>query len=144
MSKKVLYATDFSSASAHTFDEALKISTLIGADLVIAHVLHFPPMVGSAFIPNAEENEAAMRDWCRHRLDQMAANARTAGAKSEALLREGTVVHSGILAIAEEIGAVLIVMGTHGHTGLSKMVLGSVAARLLTEADCPVVSVRAR
>ena len=144
MAKKILYATDFSSASAHTFDEALKIAKLTGADLVIAHVLHFPPMVGSAFIPNAEETEAAMRDWCKHRLDQLAANARTAGTDAETVLREGAVVHAGILAIAEEIGAALIVVGTHGHTGLSKLVLGSVAARVITEAECPVVSVRAR
>ena len=144
MSKKILYATDFSSASAHTFGEALKIAKLTGADLVVAHVLHFPPMVGSAFLPNAEENEAAMRDWCRHRLDQLAANARTAGTNAETILKEGPIVHAGILAIADETGAGLIVVGTHGRTGLSKMVLGSVAARVITEADCPVVTVRSR
>jgi nucleotide-binding universal stress UspA family protein len=144
MPKKILYATDFSSASARTFEEALKIAKLTGTGLVVAHVLHFPPMVGSAFIPNAEETEAAMRDWCRHRLDQLAANARTAGVEAETVLKEGAVVHAGILAIAEEIGAALIVVGTHGTTGLSKMVLGSVAARVITEAECPVVTIRSR
>jgi nucleotide-binding universal stress UspA family protein len=144
MSKKILYATDFSGNSAHTFEEALKLARLTGADLVIAHVLHFPPMVGSAFLPNGEENEAAMRKWCTHRLDQLAANARTAGISAEAVLREGAVVHAGILAIADELGALMIVLGTHGHTGLSNLVIGSVAARVITEAICPVVTVRSK
>ncbi len=144
MSKKILYVTDFSQSSAHTFDEAVKLAKLTGSDLVIAHVLHFPPMVGSAFLPNVEETETAMKEWCTHRLDQLAANARTAGLTAEAVLREGPVVHAGILAIAEEVGASMIVLGTHGHTGFSNRVIGSVAARVLTEAICPVVTVRSQ
>ena len=144
MPRKILYATDFSQNSAHTFDEALKLAKLTGCGLVIAHVLHFPPMVGSAFLPNAEETQAAMRQWCTHRLDQLAANARTAGSEAETALKEGPVVHTGLLQIAEDVDAAMIVMGTHGHTGFSKLVLGSVAARVITEAPCPVVTVRSR
>jgi nucleotide-binding universal stress UspA family protein len=144
MPNPILYATDFSDISVNAFEEALKLCKLTGADLVVAHVLHFPPMVGSAFVPNAEETEDAMRRWCTHRLDELAAKAVAAGVKAETALREGAHAHAGIAKLAEEKKATMIVLGTHGRTGLSKLVIGSVAARVITEAPCPVLTVRSR
>jgi nucleotide-binding universal stress UspA family protein len=143
MANRILFATDFSEISSNAFDEAIKLSKMLGAELVIANVLHYPPIL-SDLRAQAEEVETAMKQWCTHRLDQLAANARSAGIKAETVLREGAVVHSGILAIAEEFGTIMIVLGTHGRTGLSKLVIGSVAARVITEATCPVVTVRSK
>ena len=144
MPNPILLATDFSDISVNAFDEALKLCKLTGASLVISHVLHFPPMVGSAFVPNAEETEDAMRRWCTHRLDELAAKAVSAGVKAETVLREGAHAHAGITKLAEEKKAAMIVLGTHGRTGLSKLVIGSVASRVITEAPCPVLTVRSR
>lgn len=55
---------------------------------------------------------------------------------------EGSVVYKGILGAAESIGADLIVMGSHGRKGLEKLVLGSVAAQVLSNAHLPVLIVR--
>jgi nucleotide-binding universal stress UspA family protein len=58
-------------------------------------------------------------------------------------LRQGGAVDE-ILAHAKEAGADLIVMGTHGRTGLSHLLMGSVAERVLRTAHCPVLTVKAR
>ena len=74
MPTTVLHATDFSEASGWAFDEALKLSRLTGAKLVVAHVLHFPPMLLD--LPaQTDETEDAMRRWCGHRLKELAAKA---------------------------------------------------------------------
>lgn len=139
----ILYATDFSEASAPAFVQAEKLCKATGASLVIAHVLHFPPMVGSPFLPYAEETEEAMRRWCGHRLEEMGIQADAHGLRCETVLREETHAHEGILGLAAEKKADMIVLGTHGRTGLTRLVMGSVAARVISEAPCPVVTVRA-
>ena len=143
MASQVLYATDFSEISAHAFDEAVKVSKAMGAELVVAHVLHFPPMV-SELPAMAQEVEAAMRLWCTHRLDELASKAKAAGLSTRTVLKEGAHAHAGITKLAEELKPAMIVLGTHGRTGLSKVVLGSVAARVITEAPCPVLAVRSK
>jgi nucleotide-binding universal stress UspA family protein len=144
MANKVLFATDFSPISEQAFEQAVKFAKLTGSGLVVAHVLHFPPMVGSAFVPMAEETEEAMRTWCRNRLGELAAKATAGGVAAETALREEPYAHAGIIKAADEHKALMIVLGTHGRTGLSKLVLGSVAARVITESPCPVLTVRAR
>lgn len=143
MASKVLFATDFSERSGPAFQEALRLAKLMGAGIVVSHILHFPPMVGSAFLPNGEENEEAMRAWCNHRLDQLAADARNAGVAAEKVLREGANPAEGIVDLAAEVGTEVIVLGTHGRTGMGGMMCGSVSRQVVAEAPCPVVSVRA-
>ncbi len=142
MTRPVLYATDFSDISALAFDEAIKLCKSTGAELVVAHVLHYPPMV-SELRPAAEEVEEKMRNWCKHHLAEMVAKAHNAGLTARYILREGVHPYQGIDEIAAELQADHIVIGTHGRTGLSRMVMGSVAARVIAAAPCPVVTVHA-
>lgn len=142
MANQILYATDFSPISEHAFAKAVELAKLMGARLTVAHVLHFPAMDGSPFLPQAEETEERMRTWCRHRLDEMKKKAEASGVPAETVLREGAHAHHGIAKLAEEQKALMVVIGTHGRTGLSKLVVGSVAARVITEAPCPVLTVR--
>jgi len=141
MPTTILYATDFSEASVRAFAEALRLSKLMGSDLVVAHVLHFPPML-SDLPAQTEETEEAMRRWCGHRLDDLAAKAGAEGIKAVTALREDPHAHEGIAKLAGEKAALMIVLGTHGRTGLSKLVMGSVAARVIAVAPCPVLTVR--
>jgi nucleotide-binding universal stress UspA family protein len=69
--------------------------------------------------------------------------AREAGVEAESRLDEGPAPHC-IAGAAEEIRADLVVVGTHGHTGLKHFVLGSVAERTLRHAPCSVLTVKAR
>ena len=142
MARPILYATDFSDISANAFDEAVNLCKSTHAELVVAHILHYPPML-SELRPMAEDVEEQMRVWCKHRLSEMVAKAGAAGVTARAVLREGVHPHAGIDDLAAELNAERIVMGTHGRTGLSKMVMGSVAARVIVGAPCPVVTVHA-
>jgi nucleotide-binding universal stress UspA family protein len=63
------------------------------------------------------------------------------GVEAERRLEEGDPVEA-ILRVAEEIGADLIVMGTHGRTGLSRLFMGSVAEQVLRRAPCPVLTLK--
>jgi nucleotide-binding universal stress UspA family protein len=74
----------------------------------------------------------------------MAEAAQRYGARASAkVLIQPTVVADIILDAARSQGAELIVMGTHGRTGVMRLLLGSVAERVLRHADCPVVTIHA-
>ncbi len=64
------------------------------------------------------------------------------GLHSDQRVIDGHVVHEGIVDTAVAIGADLIVMGSHGRTGIEKLLLGSVTQRVLQDAKCPVLVVR--
>ena len=65
-----------------------------------------------------------------------------AGVSTKTLVGEGHAIHEGVVRVAENVGADLIVMGSHGRRGLEKLVLGSVAQRVLQAAHIPVLVVR--
>jgi nucleotide-binding universal stress UspA family protein len=78
----------------------------------------------------------------RRRLDRLRRRARAAGIRVSTLLVEG-VPHEQILRTARGRRAEMIVMGTHGRTGLKGVLLGSVATRVVSQAPCPVMTIRA-
>jgi nucleotide-binding universal stress UspA family protein len=86
---------------------------------------------------------AASRAWARKQLDRLLARAKTARVRARAMLLEG-VAHDQIVRIAKKRRADLIVIGTHGRTGVARFFLGSVAARVTATAPCPVLTVRGR
>ena len=115
-----------------------------GAELLLVHVFTLPlQMFGEAYIPPSayEELEGSMRAGATKRLDKLIAKAKQAGVRARGLILEG-IPHDRITRAARSNGTDLIVMGTHGRTGLAKLFLGSVAARVLASAACPVMTVR--
>ena len=79
-----------------------------------------------------------MRVTLRTTLEQVMARA---GVKGEALILDGSPA-TELVSSAEELGAELIVVGTHGRTGLIRLALGSVAERVIRSAGCSVLAVR--
>ncbi len=79
----------------------------------------------------------------RTEFDRLLAAAKTAGVAASDVLLDGSAPEQ-IVKLAEERGAELIVMGTHGRTGIRKLLLGSVAQRVVATAPCPVLTVRTR
>jgi len=71
------------------------------------------------------------------------AKAKKAGVRAKSILLEG-VPHEQIAGTARRQRADLVVMGTHGRTGLAKLFLGSVAGRVVAIAQCPVMTVRGK
>ena len=102
-------------------------------------------MVGDGYVPPKvyEEIEASARAQARTQLERLVAKAKKAGARAKGLLLEG-VPHEQIVRAARSRRADLVVIGTHGRTGLAKLFLGSVANRVVSTASTPVLTVRGK
>lgn len=140
-----MHATDFSSASTAAFKRAVAMARADRAQLVIAHVMTPPALAlaGEGYVSPRlyDDLEASARAQARKQLDRLVARAKKAGARATGLLLEG-VPHERIARAAKRTD--LLVIGTHGRTGLAKFFLGSVAARVVASASCPVLTVRGR
>jgi len=142
----VLHPTDFSSASGIAFRRAIAEARTRKAPLLILHVLApIVPVVGEGYVSPAayQEMSTASRAWAQKKLDRAVAQAKAARVRTRGLLRDGIAAEQ-IVRVAKARHAKLIVIGTHGRTGVVRFFLGSVAARVAATAPCPVLTVRGR
>jgi nucleotide-binding universal stress UspA family protein len=148
MSRTIMHATDFSSASGAALAKAVDMARRDRAPLLIAHVMStpMPVMAGDGYLPPAtwEAMEKAYRRDAQKKLDAVVRRARKAGARATGLLLEGMPAADRIVRAARARRAGAIVLGTHGRSGIARVVLGSVASRVVASARCPVVTVRGR
>ena len=116
------------------------------AALWIAHV-EAPPVPlspGGYILPRYYDDlSAAIRADAQKRLRPLLTRARKAGVRARALSLVG-VPHQALSRAARRHRADLMIVGTHGRTGLAKFFVGSVASRLIASAPCPVLTVRGR
>jgi len=146
MSRRVVHPTDFSAASGAAFKKAVEMAKADRAELLLVHVLNpVMPVPGDGYIsPKVyDEIAASTRAWAGRQLDRLLKKGRAAGARVQGVLLEG-VPHEQIVRFARSRRAAVVVMGTHGRSGLAKLFLGSVAGRVVTAAPCPVLTVRGR
>jgi nucleotide-binding universal stress UspA family protein len=143
MSRTILYATDFSPASRAAFSKAVELAKRDRAPLTIAHVMPTPMIMTDGYVPPSTYDEIirGQRTMSQKKLDALIARARSAGVRTRGLLLEGQPADRILRASR---GAGLVVIGTHGRTGLARFILGSVASRVVAGAHCPVVTVRGR
>ena len=144
--RRILHPTDFSRASGAAFKKALDLAKASKAELLVVHVLApTVPMVGDAYVsPEVYEDLAASaRAHGKKNVDALVAKAKKAGVRAKSVLLEG-VPHEQIARTARRQRADLVVMGTHGRTGLAKLFLGSVAGRVIAIAPSPVMTVRGK
>jgi nucleotide-binding universal stress UspA family protein len=143
--RRILFASDFSSASKPAFAKALEMARALRAELVLTHafamMLPVDGMYMTAATWNAVERDA--RVAAQKELDRLHRAARKAGVRATTVVVEGFAADQ-IVRVAKARRADLIVMGTHGRTGLSKMVMGSVATRVIASSPCPVMTVRGK
>jgi nucleotide-binding universal stress UspA family protein len=144
--RRILYATDFSPASGAAFRRAVELARADRAALTIAHVYSAViPVMGEGFAPPQlyDTIVADVRARAERELGRLVRGARKTGIRVKGLLLEG-VPHDRIVRAARSTRADLVVLGTHGRTGLGRFFLGSVASRVVTLAPCPVLTVRGR
>jgi nucleotide-binding universal stress UspA family protein len=144
--RRIFHPTDFSSASRAAFKRALELARTSRAQLVVAHVIEpTVPMMGEGYIPpqTYEAIEASARAYTKRGLDRLVKQAREAGVRATARMLEGSP-HERIVRTARSLRVDLIVMGTHGRAGLARLILGSVASRVVALAHCPVMTVRGK
>jgi nucleotide-binding universal stress UspA family protein len=142
--RRILHATDFSRASGPAFAKALELAKRARARLLLLHVLVPPsPFLGNALPPSYLELEARARRSADRQLAAAVEKARRAGVRAEAKLIAGGPAEE-ILRRASLWHADLIVIGTHGRSGLGRAFMGSVAERVLQRSTHPVLTVRGR
>ena len=144
--RRILHPSDFSRASGAAFARATAMAKADHAQLLLVHVLAPPvPIAGEGYIsPKVYDDlEASARTYGQKHLGALQAKASKAGVKAVTLLLDG-VAHDQIARAAKSKKADLIVIGTHGRTGLAKFFLGSVASRVVAAAPCPVLTVRGK
>jgi universal stress protein A len=137
--RTILHPTDFSDCSRYAFRVAGMLAREQGARLVVLHVkLTLGPLVayGEALADLEPEGSPERLLEVLHRLRLSDPEVQV-----EHRLVEGQGADE-ILRRAEELGADLIVMGTHGRTGLGRLLMGSVAGEVVRNARCPVVTVK--
>jgi nucleotide-binding universal stress UspA family protein len=145
MASRILHPSDFSPAARPAFRKAVELAKAEGAELVITHVLPVLPIFPETYLSERTYNDllAAQRASGQKRLDRLVANAKAAGVRASGILLDFAIPADRIVRLARSRHADVIVMGTHGRTGFRRALMGSVAARVIAFAPCPVLTVRA-
>jgi universal stress protein A len=135
--KKILFATDFSAASQAAFEYASALARDAGALLLIVHVEEPPAAfaAGEMLVIQSDVPSPELRRMLETLVPQ-------GGVRHEHHLAIGPPADE-IVRLAEELQADLIVVGTHGRQGFSRLLTGSVAELVLRRAQCPVLAVKA-
>ena len=140
--QKILVPTDFSNHSVRAQDVAIDLACRYESAIDLVHVYQAPNymMPEGYVIPTAEQTEAMLAEIGRL-LNAAQDKARAAGVKQvETTVLQGRTVDE-LVAFARTHHNDLIVMGTHGRSGFSHLLLGSVAEHVVRSAPCPVMTV---
>lgn len=143
--RRIMAPTDFSAASMRAVDGAVDLAREFGAE-VIPFFVQEPPYVGLdvdpyGFSPTLRPFLTARQRVARGQMSALRASIRERGVRCRGLVGEGRPA-AEILTAARKLNVDLIVMATQGRTGAGRFFLGSVAAKVLRGARCPVLTVR--
>jgi nucleotide-binding universal stress UspA family protein len=142
--KKILYPTDFSEPSKVALEYAAELAKQFGAELEILHVMFDETQVVSFYLPQVTMQSLStdIETGSSKQLDEFIKNQTVLqGINYKTKLIKGTPFIE-INKYAKETGADMIVIGTHGRTGLDHVLFGSTAEKVVRKAPCPVFTVR--
>lgn len=148
MFKKILIPTDGSTLSSQAANKGVLFAKQIGAEVVALHVAQpFAATVGfdgmaAAYAITDEDYEKTIADQAQKYLQAVADRAETAGVKVTKVAATNFNVADGVVQAAEEHGCDLIFIGSHGRSGLSRLLLGSVTSKVLGLAKTAVLVYR--
>ncbi len=144
--RHILVPTDFSTTSDAALDYARDVAERFGATLHLLHVLQDPfvngPLVSEAYLTETPGVRTTILEDAKSRIAHRltARDVQSFNAHADVIFGRGAET---IVEYAADRGIDLIVMGTHGRTGVAHLLLGSVAERVVRTAHCPVLTVRA-
>jgi len=144
MYKKILVPLDGSELAKMALDQAEKLAKTFDAEIILFQVVPFMPIYGSPelvtpLIVDEKQKEAAERY-----LADLSEELKKRGLRVAATVRTGQQVAVEIIDFAKEAGTDLIIMCTHGRSGISRWVMGSVALKVLTRAETPILLIRSK
>lgn len=142
--RRILHASDFSPASRPALKLARELARAFKAELLLFHAVDItvPMGTGEGYVPAKvlEDMWAGTREKAEHDMTRLAQRARTAGVRVATVIGEGPAA-AAIVETARRRRAGLIVIGTHGRTGVKRFLLGSVAERVVRTSAQPVLTV---
>jgi glycine betaine transporter len=142
---KILVPVDFSPHAEHAFCYATTLAHRIGAPIGLLHVVDNPFVAGAwsseVYVPNIDQLLEQLITDAEERLAALKESAAALGLTATTTVLRGRPWQA-IVEHARAGGFDLIVMGTHGRTGLAHAVMGSVAERVARHAHCPVLTIR--
>ena len=135
--KKILFPTDFSTCSDAGLKYATSLARDMGATLLIVHVEE-PPIAyggGEFYYGMPDPDDVALREM----LSQVKPGDDAVPCERRLIVGDPA---EAIVDLAEDEGVDMIVMGTHGRTGVRRLLMGSIAERIVRTASCPVLTIK--
>jgi nucleotide-binding universal stress UspA family protein len=139
MYKKILVPLDGSELAKKALDHAEKLAKTFDAEIILFQVVPFMPIYGSPELVTPLIVDEKQKEVAERYLTNLAEEMKKRGHKVTSMVRTGQQVAVEIIDFAKERGADLIVMCTHGRSGITRWVLGSVAHKVLTRAETPIL-----
>jgi nucleotide-binding universal stress UspA family protein len=144
MYKKILVPLDGSEIAKKALDQAEKLAKVFESEIVLFQVVPFMPIYGSPELVTPLIIDEKQKELAEKYLSDLAEDLQMKGFKVKAVVRTGQQVAVEIIDFAKEDGVDLIVMCTHGRSGITRWVLGSIALKVLTRAETPILLIRSK
>ena len=141
--EKILVAIDFSENSDYAFDYALTLAQQFNAELTILHVINEPVDLRGFYVPHIsfEQLEREIESGATSMMEKFCQEKMKDFKNYQTGIVTG-IPHEEIIRKAQDTGSSLIVIGTHGRTGLDHLIFGSTAERVVRGSFCPVLTIR--
>ena len=139
MYKKILVPLDGSDLAKRALDHAEKLAKIFDAEIILVQVVPFMPIYGSPELVTPLIVDEKQKEAAQKYLATLSEEMKARGHKVTFMVRTGQQVAVEIIDFAKESGVDLIVMCTHGRSGITRWVLGSVAHKVLTRAETPIL-----
>ena len=139
--KKILVPTDGSDCSLRAAELAIGLAKVFGAEILVIYVIDTVTLDELTRGVEKEAVEKELKEKGQRYLNYIVKQAEKAGLKAKSILVKGEP-HDQIVRHAKNLGIDMIVMGTYGRRGAQRILIGSVAERVIEYAPCPVLVVR--
>jgi nucleotide-binding universal stress UspA family protein len=139
---RILVPTDFGEAADAALDYGITLAAHFDAELVLLHVteeLQATYLGAEGYVPDLSDLQGELETAAKDRANDWL--RRATGVRTAHVVRSSNAPAQTIVDYATESGADLIVLGTHGRSGVPRLVMGSVAERVVRTAPCPVLTV---
>jgi len=144
MYKKILVPLDGSELAKMALDQAEKLAKAFDAEIILFQVVPFMPIYGSPELVTPLIVDEKQKEAAEKYLANLSGELKKRDLRVAAMVRTGQQVAVEIIDFAKEVGADLIIMCTHGRSGISRWVMGSVALKVLTRAETPILLIRSK
>jgi len=144
MYKKILVPLDGSELAKAALVQAELLAKTFNAEIILFQVVPFMPIYGSPELVTPLIVDEKQKEAVETYLATLAEEFKKKNLRVTAVTRTGQQVALEIIDFAKEAGADLIVMCTHGRSGITRWVLGSIALKVLTRAETPILLIRSK